>query len=178
MTAPEAEDTAPLRPSGLALYRQWAQEAAAGLSSLAPAMASAPAPVSPPMARAAQATENAWRRIDAEFGLLTSTEAAERMGYGPNRSWASTRRREGRLLGVRRGGAYRYPGFQLDADVLPAVAEIISFARSVEWSDESVVLWLCAPSGWLPDDDRPVDHLHTDPELVIRAARAALAPQW
>lgn len=177
MAVPEL--TQPIRSRDAAeLYRAWARDAALGLSSLAPAMTAAETAVSPPLARAAQATENAWRAIDEEFGLLSSTEAAEHMGYGRNRTWASTQRREGRLLGIRRGSGYRYPGFQLDRSIMPTIARLIAIAREHEWSEESVVLWLCSPSGWMPGDGRPVELLREGPEAVLAAARAAMSPQW
>ncbi|MPV35735.1 hypothetical protein [Georgenia subflava] len=175
MTAPEVE-----RPGDRVteLFRTWARDSALGLSSLSPAMAAAATSVSPQLARAAQATENVWRQIGQEFGLLTSTEAAEHMGYGSNRTWASAQRKAGRLLGVRRGGAYRYPGFQLDAALVPSISELVGIARQHDWSDESVVLWLCSPSGWMPGGGRPVDSLHQEPRSVIDAARSAMAPRW
>lgn len=160
------------------LFAKWAEESARGLSSLSPAMAGAEVAVSPQLARSAQATENAWREIEDEFGLLSSTEAATRMGYGSNRNWASAQRRAGKLLGVRRGGAYRYPGFQLDPEVMPLIGGLVALARENEWSDESLVLWLCSPSGWMPEDRRPVELLRDHPEAVRSAAESAITPQW
>lgn len=161
------------------LYRTWAREAADGLASLAPALEALPTRVSPQMARAAQATENAWRDIDAEFGMLTSTEVSGLLGYEPNRTLASTMRKDGRLLGVRRGGRYLYPGFQIaQGHLTPVVGELLKLADTHEWSSESLVLWLCAASGHIADDQRPVDVLHADPKAVLEAARAAMAPPW
>lgn len=178
MTA-HIEDSAPA-PSNreTQMYREWARDAAVGLASLTPAMTAADAPVSPQLARAAQATENAWREIDAEFGLLSSTEAAQVMGYGANRTWAATKRRDGQLLGVRRGGGFRYPSFQLTPQIMPVVARLTTIARQNSWSAEAVVLWLCSPSTWLHSDQRPVDLLSSDPDAVLKAAASAMAPQW
>lgn len=160
------------------LFDAWARDSALGLSSLSPAMAGAETPVSPQLARSAQATENVWRQIEEEFGLHTSTQAAERMGYGSNRTWASVQRTGGKLLGIRRGGAYRYPGFQLDPDVLPLIGELIAIARQYDWAAESVVLWLCSPSDWMPEGRRPVEFLRAEPATVRVAAESAMAPQW
>lgn len=180
MTAPEVErhSTANTSDRVAQLFDTWARDSARGLSSLSPAMAGAETTVSPQLARSAQATENAWREVEEEFGLLTSTEAAERMGYRSNRTWASAQRKAGKLLGIRRGGAYRYPGFQLEAEVMPLIAELIAIARRHDWSDESVVLWLCSPSGWMPEDHRPVELLRDEPDAVRAAAESAMAPQW
>lgn len=180
MTVPEAQRHRPETESDRVdrLFATWARDSARGLSSLSPAMAGAASPVSPQLARSAQATENAWRAIEEEFGLLTSTEAAQQMGYGSNRTWASAQRRDGKLLGIRRGGAYRYPGFQLDPDVMPLIGELIALARHHGWSDESLVLWLCSPSGWMPEDRRPAEFLNEQPGTVRAAAASAMAPQW
>lgn len=180
MTAPRVKrpSTAQQRDRVARLYDTWARESAQGLSSLSPAMAGAETAVSPQLARAAQATENSWRAIEDEFGLLTSTEAAERLGYRGNRAWASAQRTAGKLLGVRRGGAYRYPGFQLEPEVLPLIAELVALAHESDWSDESVVLWLCSPSSWMPEDRRPVEFLRKDPDTVRAAAASAMTPQW
>ncbi|WP_394214373.1 hypothetical protein [Brachybacterium vulturis] len=180
MSAPDVESpsAAHERDRVAQLYRRWARESAQGLSSLAPAMAGAEIAVSPQLARSAQATENVWREIEDEFGLFTSTEAAERMGYGGNRAWASAQRRAGKLVGVRRGGAYRYPAFQLDPEVMPLIAELVALAREHDWSDESVVLWLCSPSGWMPEGRRPVEFLREDADAVRASAELAMAPQW
>lgn len=160
------------------LFATWAQDSARGLSSLSPAMAGAEDPVSPQLARSAQATENVWQEIEEAFGLLTSTQTAEQMRYGTNRTWASVQRRSGKLLGVRRGSAYRYPGFQLDSEVMPLIGELVALARHYDWSDESVVLWMCSPSGWMPEGRRPVELLREQPDTVRSAAESAMAPQW
>lgn len=150
------------------------------LDTLGPAMAALSEPVSPSIARAAQATENAWRRLDHRFGLHSSTEIAERLGYQANRTWANTQRSAGRLLGVRRGSGFRYPGFQVSPEgrLVPAIKELISLARERGWSDESLTLWLASPSGAMPDDRAPAELLHDDPRLVLEAARRVMEPAW
>lgn len=150
------------------------------LKSLGPAIASVHEPVSPALARAAQATENAWRRIEHGYGLYTSSQIAKLLGYGGNRTWANAQRSAGRLLGVRRGGAYRYPGFQVSpgGKLAPVMADLLSLARQHDWSDESLVLWLSSPSEHMPADRHPADLLHEDPGLVLQAARSAMQPSW
>jgi hypothetical protein len=82
------------------------------LASLAPVMQKLPQ-IPAGVARVAQATENAWQRIDDEFGLLSSTDVARLAGSKtPNRALANSLRLDGKLLAVKRLNSYRYPGFQ------------------------------------------------------------------
>lgn len=145
---------------------------------LAAAMARAGA-VSPQTARALQATENAWRTVDEAFGLLSSGEVARLLGRQiTNRALVSRLRTQGRLLGVRRLNAYKYPGFQFDGhgNIEPVVADLLRLAKRIGWKQEDLVLWLCAPSGYFAGD-RPVDRLHEPDELLARAENALLT-EW
>jgi len=130
------------------------------------------APVLPAgYARALQATDNVWRDIDEEFGLLTSAEVAKAIGAkSQNRYVVSDLRQKGKLLGVRRLNAYRYPGFQFKSDgtIHPAISDLASAMREGGWSEEGVIIWLCSPSRAFTDGGRPVDHLD-DPKLVSTA---------
>lgn len=138
-------------------------------------------PLSPPAARAVVAAERAWRSIEEEFGMLSSVEVAELMGArSGNRTFASHRRSAGKLLGVRRGNRYVYPGFQFDRATgvtLPVLEPLLKLANEAAWSPESVALWSCGPSRHL-DDKRPVDALVGNPELVLEAAEKRMLPQW
>ena len=40
--------------------------------------------ISPQLARSMQATDAAWRRVEAEFGLLTGAEVAELLAADPS----------------------------------------------------------------------------------------------
>ena len=150
------------------------------LQSLGPAIAALPGQISPSITRAAQAGENAWTRLEERFGLYSSSEIARRLGYEGNRTWANTQRRARRLLGVERGSAYRYPGFQISPDgrLAPVVEELLHLAQEHHWSDESLALWLASPSGTMPDDRAPAELLHTDPALVRAAAERVMEPSW
>lgn len=68
--------------------------------------------------RAVQATENAVKSIEDEFGLLTSGQVAQRLGSTSNRpavrSLANDMRGRSELIYVRRLNKYLYPGFQFD----------------------------------------------------------------
>ncbi len=118
--------------------------------------------------------------MEAEFGLLKGTQVAELLGSRtPNRNVASQYRIEGRIIGVKRGRAYVYPGFQFDADtasVKPVIRKLSALARANQWSDESLALWMCSLTGYL-DDMRPVDRLAYADD-VLAAARAKFETEW
>jgi len=135
-------------------------------------------PIPAGFTRAIQATENAWRRIEREHGLLTSTEVAGVVGpKSRHRSLASDMRRRGQILGVQRLNSYRYPRFQFTAsgEVKPAIPALIEAASEAGWSTSSLVLWLCNPSGAF-SGDLPVNHLGDDDMADI--ARSVMLTDW
>jgi len=130
-------------------------------------------------ARALQASENVWREIEEEFGFLTSAEVAVAIGSkSQNRYLASELRRKGKLLGLRRLNAYRYPGFQFlsDGTIHPAIRDLMSAMHDGGWSEGNFIIWLCSPSRAFADGGRPVDHL--DDSDVVLAAIAMMAADW
>jgi hypothetical protein len=135
----------------------------------------------PAVARAVQAEHNLYARIDAEFGMLTSTEAGKRMGSRSSapRNLATTAHRNKALVAVRRGNYLSYPGFQFGPDGKPlaVVARLREVADANGWSEAGLVQWLCSPTTYL-DADRPVDLLATDPDRVVEVAAEALAVSW
>lgn len=98
-----------------------------------------------------QATENVWRAIEAEFGLLSSTEVSTAVGCStPNRSFAYDQRKAGRLIAVSRPEGLRYPGFQFDPvnrTVRRVKKDLVSAARNAGRSAASLTLWLNTPTG-------------------------------
>ncbi len=90
------------------------------LGRLSTAMVHMPSRVQPALARAAQATENVYKSIEDEFGLLISSEVAEFLGSKSKsssaRSLANDMRGRGELLAFRRLNKFVYPGFQFDAE--------------------------------------------------------------
>lgn len=98
-----------------------------------------------------QATENVWRAIEAEFGLLSSTEVSTAVGCStPNRSFAYYQRMAGRLIAVSRPEGLRFPGCQCDPvnrTVRPDMKDLISAARKACGSDASFILWLNTLAG-------------------------------
>jgi hypothetical protein len=135
----------------------------------------------PAIARAVQAEQNLYARIDAEFGMLTSTEAGKRMGSRSRapRNLATTAHRNNTLVAVRRGNSLVYPGFQFgpDGQPLEVISRLRETAEANEWSEAGLVQWLCSPTTYF-DGDRPVDHLTENPDRVVEVAADALAVSW
>ncbi len=148
---------------------------------LGAAAAALDVPVSPQMARGVQATENAWREMEREFGLLSGTHIAAELGSRAKSGtgFATDRRHARQLLGIRRRNAYLYPGFQIDrtnGTVLPVIPLLLELINRLGKSDEGLAQWLCVPTGQL-DGDRPVDHLR-DRDVVLRAAERHFGVEW
>jgi hypothetical protein len=145
------------------------------------ALSSVPVYTEPAVARAVQAELNLYARIEAEFGMLTSTEAGKRMGSRSSapRNLATTARRNKTLVAVRQGNYLAYPGFQFGPDGKPlaVIGRLLAIAEDSGWSEAGLVQWLCSPTTYL-DGDRPVDHLATDPDRVVAVAGEAMAVSW
>lgn len=150
------------------------------IAALGPALAEIETPVSPQLARSVAATENAWRELEAEFGLLSSLEVSELVGSrSPNRSYASEQHAKARLIAVKRPGGLRYPGFQIDRSehiIRPVMADLIRIAGDAGRSEASLALWMTSRTGYL-DGHRPVDQL-SRPDKVAEAARQSFNVQW
>lgn len=150
------------------------------VNSLASALASLDTAVPPGVARAAQATENVWRQIETEFGLLSSGEVAKALGaVESNRGYASTRRKRGELAGIERKNAFLYPGFQLDVEeqrVRAWVAPLLQLATEHDRSESDALVWMVVPSTYF-DGARPVDHLD-DPERILAGAARSWNTEW
>lgn len=150
------------------------------IKALGSALEEVETPVSPQLARSIQATENLWRAMEREFKLLTATEVSAAVGSkSPNRSYASEQHAAGKLLAVKRAGAYRYPGFQIDRQehkIRPVMADLLSVAKEAGRSESSLALWMLIRTGYL-DGARPVDQL-ASPNMVVEAARHAFNVQW
>ena len=134
---------------------------------------------SPQLARAIRATAEAWRRLEEEFGLLTNGEVIEMLGVtsaGP--SWVAAQRKARKIIGVRRGNSYLYPGFQFDHEtVLPVIAPLLELAHANGWSSDDLTLWTFGPTTSFVQEDRPVDHLR-ETEAVLAAATLTMEALW
>lgn len=136
--------------------------------------------VSPEQAYRAQTTENAWRQIEREFGLLTAAQVGQVVGSTAKsaKSYASDARRAGRLLAVKRMNKLLYPAFQLaESGPLPVIRDLYRAAQQLEVGEESILLWLTAPTTWWGEPSRPVDHLE-EPEEVVRAFTSHYGTEW
>lgn len=163
-----------------AMLVQTTARAHRNVAALGRAIRAAHIDASPQLARAVQAEENLYAAIDEEFGLLTSTEAAERMGSraeSGKRNAASTARRDGRLLALTRGQYLLFPGFQFDDQgIRPVIAEYLRVGREFNRSEAGLIQWLVGPTTYL-DGKRPVDILD-DPQRLLSVARQAFGVQW
>ncbi len=78
---------------------------------------------------------------------LSTAWLGARTGLDPAR--VETLRRRGELLGVRAGDQYAFPSWQFgpDGEPLPALARVVSVARSAGIDDERLVQLLSARQG-------------------------------
>lgn len=150
------------------------------IDSLERALSSLPTTVAPGIARAVQATENLWRQVETEFGLLSSAEVAETLGASnANRAYASALRKRGKLAGIERKNSFLYPGFQLDPQkqqVRPWVAPLLELAKEHDRSESDALIWMLAPSNFF-DGSRPADNLN-DGERILAGAAGTWGTEW
>lgn len=136
-------------------------------------------PISPQIAAGIVATENAWRDLETEFGLLDGRTVAEISGSKQTTGgFANDRRKARKILGVSRGNAYRYPGFQFteSGTIYESVLELLRIAPEFEVSDEDVAQWFLLASPSL-DGKRPVDVI-ADTDRVVAIFRSRFGVQW
>lgn len=135
----------------------------------------------PAMARAVRATENVWRRVESEFGLLSSSEVDTLLGArnGTQINAADLRER-GELLATVRNNSYVFPGFQFDHNagtVGDWVAPLLVLAERYEWDAADVIMWMMSPTTYFEEEDRPVDHVH-DAHRVVDVAQKDWGVEW
>ena len=150
------------------------------VGSLERALVTLPTVVDPSTARALQATENVWRRVETEFGLLSSSEVSTLLGArNANRTYAADLRQRGELLGTLRKNGYVFPGFQFDhkaGKVRPWVAPLLALAQGNERSAADVIMWMMSPTTYF-DSDRPADHVD-DAQRLLGVAERAWSIEW
>lgn len=149
------------------------------VAALGEAMDAVRVPASPQLARAVQAQRNLYSEIESEFGMLSSSQAGERMGSrsSAKRNLAIAARKSGRLLGIQRGAYVQFPGFQFDDQgARPMIEDLIQVGNHCGRTEEGLVQWLVSPTTYL-DGRRPVDVID-DPEKLLSVAREAFGVQW
>lgn len=116
-------------------------------------------------------------RVDAEFGMLSESEASAQINSGDPSSGAAAARAAGRVLAVNRSERLLFPGFQFDGGgVRPVIAHIITKGKARGRSELGLVEWMMSPTTYL-DGKRPVDVIE-DPDQLLRAADAAFGVEW
>lgn len=166
------------RTSALAIVDDL-ERARRNVAALGSAIHAAKLTMSPSLARAVQAQENLYERIDAEFGLLTSAQVAGRIGSraAARRNAAAAAHGEGRLLALRRGRYLMFPAFQFDdSGPRPVIAELVRVSREHGWEETSLIEWLMAPTTYLAGR-RPVDAIG-EREKLLETARQAFGVSW
>lgn len=139
---------------------------------------SQPTDAVPPVPSGKQATA-LWSAMEQEDGLYTILEAARRLGFGSGPNLRASRLTgEGRVLAVKRGDTFLYPGFQFDVPggrMIPAVKDVIRLGRWMGWTDEQVALWFYTPNRSLRGR-RPVDVRDDEEKLISTAEKDIGAP--
>ena len=127
-----------------------------------------------------QATENAWRGVESEFGLLSSSEVGTLLGArNVNRTYAAELRKRGELLAALRKNGYVFPGFQFDHNagaVRNWVAPLLTLAERYEWPAADMIMWMMSPTTYF-DGDRPADHVG-DAQRLLGVAESAWGVEW
>ena len=150
------------------------------VDSLERALGALPTAVDPATARSVQATENVWRRVETEFGLLSSSQVSSLLGASNgNRAFTSELRKRSALLAAQRKNGYVFPGFQFDreaGEVRSWVAPLLTLAQSNERSAPGVIMWMMSPTTYF-DGDRPADHVD-DAQRLLDVAERAWGLEW
>lgn len=89
----------------------------------------------------------------------------------PNR-W----KRDGKVFALRRGKADVYPAYAFGDDFrpLPAMKDVLCVFKGKK-TDLKIAAWFASVNSWLRDQ-RPLDVIGTNPDAVINAAKAEVAP--
>lgn len=125
-----------------------------------------------------QAHRNAEARVRLaeRYGVLTSTQLAERSGSRATNPAATANRwrTQGKVFSVTWDGVNVYPGFQLDEEgqTRPVIAQVIDAAGD-QLRGWDLALWFTSSNAWL-DGARPVDLLDESPADVLDAVRSAV----
>jgi hypothetical protein len=129
--------------------------------------------LSPAVLEQVNRNAQAQAELADEFGLRSSTDVAKLARSTASNRAATANRwvNQRKVFPVDVDGAQRFPGFQFDENgrPRPIIADVLAAFgdRLTGWE---LALWFTGSSDWL-GDERPVDVLDSDPELVVEAAR-------
>jgi len=136
------------------------------------------APVALPqnlMAAVAQ-QEADWRDLESRHPILDGVQVGQLAGSRAENKWeyASSLRRQRRVLAVQRGGQYAYPQFQFanSGRVRPVMQQLL--AALSEWDSADIALWMDSPNGYL-GGATPIDRIDDEQAVFSAAANAAHA---
>ncbi|WP_232819107.1 hypothetical protein [Homoserinimonas sp. OAct 916] len=133
------------------------------------------------MASSLQATENNFREIEHEFGMLDAAGLAELLRVeGDPGEFAANLRKQGKILSFARLDEFVYPRFQfnlVNGHVKSVIAPLIELGRTFGWTAPEIASWLCCGNGYLPDYGRPVDVIDDD-GLVLQVAQNEWGVVW
>lgn len=134
-------------------------------------------PISPQAAQRFAWTEEAYRQMEEDFGLLTDYEVRDLLDAESVESVAAMHQ-NGQLIGFTRRGQTVYPGYQFDGDqVLPVIPKVIAVANKYNLTQSELAQWLCGPTTYFEGDHRPVDHLK-DGDRVAEVAESHFGIEW
>ena len=136
------------------------------------------APVALPqnlMAAVAQ-QEADWRDLESRHPTLDGVQVGQLARSRAENKWeyASSLRRQGRVLAVQRGGQYAYPQFQFanNGRVRPVMLPLL--AALSEWEPEDIALWMDSSNGYL-GGATPIDRIDDEQAVLAAATNAAHA---
>lgn len=146
-----------------------------------------PKQVTAAVVAATMATEDAWRRLEEEFGLLTSAEVLVLLRPEGAESFKLDLELGARaeiLHTVRRNSVY-YPRFQFDerlGEVRPWVKPLLRLAKRYGLDHDDIILWLVRPTTYLGANadgtaPRPVDVVDNTARIIDVAEKAWEARQ-
>lgn len=126
------------------------------------------AKISPQMAHSIETSAERWRQVMKDYRFLTRAEL-DGMRVG---------RVASHLLKVEHDGAALYPEFQFNAagELLPVIPELMNLAKSNDWSEQSLILWLVTATGYF-DDEAPIKHLD-EWDRILAGASSRFEQSW
>jgi hypothetical protein len=125
-----------------------------------------------------EAVEQFWNQVDAEFGLLTEAEVTQLFLKYDQPFTVEELRAYRQILEIERNGETLYPGYQfLNGAVRPVIVKLVLLGTEYGVSQPEVAAWMCSPTTYLVDAQRPVDFLD-EPDLIDDVAERSWGVVW